>query len=131
MTAFALTLNGIDDNLKKWLAPTDTRLRPDQRDMEDGLYDRAADENIVLKLNKDKPEKEEKRPKRSMFLIGSLKRSIQLLEICFGNVMVPIGEEEKNTIWQTQEIFFKLMIRHTHGIKALSRVPYNLFLFLV
>ncbi|RCK63629.1 Oxysterol-binding 1 [Candida viswanathii] len=44
LTGFALTLNGIDDKLKPWLAPTDTRLRPDQRDMEDGLYDRAADE---------------------------------------------------------------------------------------
>ncbi|KAI5965465.1 hypothetical protein KGF57_000731 [Candida theae] len=44
LTQFALTLNGIDDKLKPWLAPTDTRLRPDQRDMENGLYDRAADE---------------------------------------------------------------------------------------
>ena len=42
------TLNGLDDKLKPWLPPTDTRLRPDQRDMEEGLYDRAADENIVL-----------------------------------------------------------------------------------
>lgn len=44
LTQFALTLNGIDDKLKPWLAPTDTRLRPDQRDMENGNYDRAADE---------------------------------------------------------------------------------------
>ena len=44
LTQFALTLNGLDDNLKSWLAPTDTRLRPDQRDMENGNYDRAADE---------------------------------------------------------------------------------------
>ncbi|KAI5968655.1 hypothetical protein CANMA_002090 [Candida margitis] len=44
LTQFALTLNGIDDKLKPWLAPTDTRLRPDQRDMENGKYDRAADE---------------------------------------------------------------------------------------
>lgn len=44
LTAFAVTLNGVDDKLKPWLAPSDTRLRPDQRAMEDGLYDEASDE---------------------------------------------------------------------------------------
>ncbi|KAL6453228.1 OSH2 Oxysterol-binding protein 2 [Candida maltosa Xu316] len=61
LTAFALTLNGIDDNLKKWLAPTDTRLRPDQRDMEDGLYDRAADEKhrVEVKQRQARKKREE------------------------------------------------------------------------
>ncbi|ODV69145.1 hypothetical protein HYPBUDRAFT_152315 [Hyphopichia burtonii NRRL Y-1933] len=44
LTAFAVTLNGIDNSLKPWLPPSDTRLRPDQRAMEDGRYDEAADE---------------------------------------------------------------------------------------
>lgn len=44
LTSFAVTLNGIDENLRKYVAPTDTRLRPDQRAMEDGEYDKAADE---------------------------------------------------------------------------------------
>lgn len=44
LTSFALTLNDINDNLKQWLAPTDTRLRPDQRLMEDGHFDEAAAE---------------------------------------------------------------------------------------
>ena len=44
LTQFAITLNGIDNNLKEYLAPTDTRLRPDQRAMEDGKYDLAGDE---------------------------------------------------------------------------------------
>lgn len=44
LTSFAVTLNGIDENLKRYLPPTDTRLRPDQRAMEDGKYDLAADE---------------------------------------------------------------------------------------
>lgn len=44
LTAFAVTLNDINDNLKPWLAPTDTRLRPDQRAMEEGRYDEAAAE---------------------------------------------------------------------------------------
>lgn len=44
LTQFAITLNGVDENLKHYLAPTDTRLRPDQRAMEDGEYDFAASE---------------------------------------------------------------------------------------
>lgn len=44
LTPFVLTLNAIPDNLRPWLPPTDTRLRPDQRAMEDGQYDFAADE---------------------------------------------------------------------------------------
>ncbi|KAI9903661.1 hypothetical protein N3K66_000190 [Trichothecium roseum] len=44
LTPFAVTLNHIDDNLRQWIAPTDSRLRPDQRAMEDGEYDLAATE---------------------------------------------------------------------------------------
>ncbi|KAJ5935699.1 hypothetical protein N7466_005246 [Penicillium verhagenii] len=44
LTPFVITLNAIPDNLRSWLPPTDTRLRPDQRAMEDGQYDFAADE---------------------------------------------------------------------------------------
>lgn len=44
LTPFVVTLNAIPDNLKHHLPPTDTRLRPDQRAMEDGEYDFAATE---------------------------------------------------------------------------------------
>lgn len=44
LTSFALTLNDLPDSLKPWLPPTDTRLRPDQRAMEDGRYDEASNE---------------------------------------------------------------------------------------
>ncbi|KAJ5698235.1 hypothetical protein N7462_000240 [Penicillium macrosclerotiorum] len=44
LTPFVITLNALPDGLKQWLPPTDTRLRPDQRAMEDGEYDLAADE---------------------------------------------------------------------------------------
>ncbi|EGD89830.1 hypothetical protein H112_02303 [Trichophyton rubrum D6] len=44
LTPFVVTLNAIPDNLKPHLPPTDTRLRPDQRAMEDGEYDFAATE---------------------------------------------------------------------------------------
>ncbi|KAI0143484.1 oxysterol-binding protein [Xylariaceae sp. FL1272] len=48
LTPFVLTFNHIDDNLRKWIAPTDSRLRPDQRAMEDGEYDFAASEKNRL-----------------------------------------------------------------------------------
>lgn len=44
LTLFSISLNALQPHLKRWLAPTDTRLRPDQRDMEEGRYDQAADE---------------------------------------------------------------------------------------
>lgn len=44
LTPFGVTLNALPDNLRPHLAPTDTRLRPDQRAMEDGEYDLAATE---------------------------------------------------------------------------------------
>ena len=44
LTPFVVTLNALSDNLRPLLPPTDTRLRPDQRAMEDGQYDFAATE---------------------------------------------------------------------------------------
>ncbi|TVY50842.1 Oxysterol-binding protein-like [Lachnellula cervina] len=44
LTPFVVTLNDCNDRLRPWLPPTDTRLRPDQRAMEDGQYDLAATE---------------------------------------------------------------------------------------
>ena len=48
LTAFAITLNAINPSLEKYLPPTDTRLRPDQRAMEEGQYDFAAEEKNRL-----------------------------------------------------------------------------------
>jgi oxysterol-binding protein 1 len=48
LTPFVLTLNDLPDQLRPWLSPTDTRLRPDQRAMEDGCYDFAATEKNRL-----------------------------------------------------------------------------------
>ena len=48
LTPFAITLNDPQPKLLEWVAPTDTRLRPDQRAMEDGLYDEAATEKHRL-----------------------------------------------------------------------------------
>jgi len=48
LTEFAITLNAITPSLRNYLPPTDTRLRPDQRAMEEGEYDFAADEKTRL-----------------------------------------------------------------------------------
>ncbi|EPS30885.1 hypothetical protein PDE_05838 [Penicillium oxalicum 114-2] len=42
LTPFVITLNALPKGLREYLPPTDTRLRPDQRAMEDGEYDLAA-----------------------------------------------------------------------------------------
>ncbi|KAE8146029.1 Oxysterol-binding protein-domain-containing protein [Aspergillus avenaceus] len=44
LTPFVITLNALPEGLKQYLPPTDTRLRPDQRAMEEGEYDFAAAE---------------------------------------------------------------------------------------
>lgn len=44
LTSFCVTLNDDNPKLLSWLPPTDSRLRPDQRAMEDGRYDEAAAE---------------------------------------------------------------------------------------
>ena len=44
LTPFVVTFQYLPDRLRPYLPPTDTRLRPDQRAMEDGAYDLAATE---------------------------------------------------------------------------------------
>lgn len=44
LTPFVVTFQHLPDNLRPLLPPTDTRLRPDQRAMEDGEYELAATE---------------------------------------------------------------------------------------
>lgn len=45
---FSCNLNYMDDYMRKTLPPTDSRRRPDQRFMEEGDYDRAAEEKHRL-----------------------------------------------------------------------------------
>lgn len=77
LTQFALTLNGIDDKLKPWLAPTDTRLRPDQRDMENGNYDRAADEKHRVEVKQRQARKYREEHKINYVPNWFIKRNIQ------------------------------------------------------
>jgi hypothetical protein len=48
LTPFVVSFNHLDDRLAPWLAPTDSRFRPDQRAMEEGEYDFAATEKNRL-----------------------------------------------------------------------------------
>jgi len=48
LTPFAVTLNELPDGLRPLLPPTDSRLRPDQRAMEEGKYDLADQEKYRL-----------------------------------------------------------------------------------
>lgn len=48
LTKYAIQLNDDNENLLQWVAPTDSRRRPDQRAMEEGRYDDAADEKYRL-----------------------------------------------------------------------------------
>ncbi|XP_058191629.1 oxysterol-binding protein-related protein 1C-like isoform X2 [Rhododendron vialii] len=48
LTRFAITLNELTSQLKEKLPPTDSRLRPDQRSLENGEYDMANSEKLRL-----------------------------------------------------------------------------------
>ncbi|KAL3645593.1 Oxysterol-binding protein-related protein 2A [Castilleja foliolosa] len=48
LTSFAITLNELTPGLKEKLPPTDSRLRPDQRHLENGEFDKANSEKLRL-----------------------------------------------------------------------------------
>ncbi|CAI4054676.1 oxysterol-binding protein related protein SWH1 SKDI_01G0900 [Saccharomyces kudriavzevii IFO 1802] len=62
LTSFALTLNALPPHLLPYLPPTDSRLRPDQRAMEYGEYDKAAEEKhrVEVKQRAAKKEREQR-----------------------------------------------------------------------
>ena len=45
---FAMTLNEMPSEMRTVLCPTDCRLRPDQRAMEDGYFDKANEIKVLL-----------------------------------------------------------------------------------
>jgi hypothetical protein len=67
LTPFVVTLNAIPDSLRKVVCPTDTRLRPDQRAMEDGEYDFAAVEKNRLE-EKQRATRREREGKGEAFM---------------------------------------------------------------
>ena len=67
LTPFVVTLNALPDKLRPVLAPTDTRLRPDQRAMEDGEYDFAATEKNRVE-EKQRAKRREREAKGEEFI---------------------------------------------------------------
>ncbi|KAL6984413.1 Oxysterol-binding protein-related protein 1C [Sarracenia purpurea var. burkii] len=57
LTRFAITLNELNSQLKKKLPPTDSRLRPDQRCLENGEYDMANSEKLRLEQRQRQAQK--------------------------------------------------------------------------
>ncbi len=47
MTKFAIYLNEVTPGLKGKLAPTDSRLRPDQHALEQGVYDQVCVHSLI------------------------------------------------------------------------------------
>ncbi|MCO5608419.1 hypothetical protein L7F22_062629 [Adiantum nelumboides] len=60
-TSFAITLNEITPGLREKLPPTDSRLRPDQRHLENGEYELANLEKLRLEQNQRQARKLQER----------------------------------------------------------------------
>lgn len=58
LTKYAVQLNDDNPHLLEWVAPTDARRRPDQRAMEEGRYDDAAEEKYRLEEKQRKVRKQ-------------------------------------------------------------------------
>ncbi|KAJ7568043.1 hypothetical protein O6H91_01G016300 [Diphasiastrum complanatum] len=61
LTSFAITLNELTSGLKEKLPPTDSRLRPDQRHLENGEYEHANLEKLRLEQKQRKARKMQER----------------------------------------------------------------------
>ncbi|XP_058747714.1 oxysterol-binding protein-related protein 1C-like isoform X3 [Vicia villosa] len=66
LTRFAITLNELTPGLKEKLPPTDSRLRPDQRYLENGEYEMANSEKLRLE---QRQRQHAKRPKNMIQLL--------------------------------------------------------------
>ncbi|GAV51663.1 hypothetical protein ZYGR_0AF01340 [Zygosaccharomyces rouxii] len=101
LTPFAITLNAPQPSLVPWLAPTDTRLRPDQRQMEDGVYDKAGDEKHRL-------EQKQRAVRKKRAETGEVYRPVW-----FHKEIHPVTKSE---YWQFNGDYWKL--RKDHKLKG-------------
>ncbi|XP_020576035.1 oxysterol-binding protein-related protein 2A-like [Phalaenopsis equestris] len=72
LTSFAITLNELTPGLLERLPPTDSRLRPDQRYLENGEYEKANEEKLRLEKRQrmqDIMVCEVARPELRMFIV--------------------------------------------------------------
>ncbi|KAI9886019.1 MAG: pre-mRNA-splicing factor rse1 [Watsoniomyces obsoletus] len=93
LTPFVITLNALPDGLKPYLPRTDTRLRPDQRAMEDGEYDLAATE-------KNRVEEKQRAKRRERELDGE-----DFVPKWFRKARCPVTGEE---FWQSDGSYWNM-----------------------
>ncbi|KAG6707338.1 hypothetical protein I3842_06G025800 [Carya illinoinensis] len=80
LTRFAITLNELTPGLKEKLPPTDSRLRPDQRYLENGEYEMANAEKLRLEQRQRQARAEWCPPPLTNQKKGSLQRRIHIHE---------------------------------------------------
>lgn len=97
LTPFGITLNALPEGLQAHLPPTDTRLRPDQRAMEDGEYDLAARE-------KNRLEEKQRASRRSREASGE-----EFVPKWFHKTKHPVTGEE---YWQSNGEYWKRRMDH-------------------
>lgn len=97
-TSFAMTLNQNSKELSKMLPLSDSRLRPDQRDMEHGRWDSATN-------GKEKLETRQRKARKQMMT------EYEITKIPFGPIRkgIPIGED-----WWSPRWFYRDMDSDTN-----------------
>ncbi|KJR81309.1 uncharacterized protein SPSK_00979 [Sporothrix schenckii 1099-18] len=103
LTPFVLTFNDINDQLRPWIAPTDSRLRPDQRAMEEGNYDFAATE-------KNRLENEQRSRRRDRETLGE-----EFVPAWFEKAKCPITGE---AYWQFNGKYWDMRDRAGQGDRS-------------
>ncbi|XP_057504510.1 oxysterol-binding protein-related protein 1C-like isoform X5 [Actinidia eriantha] len=96
LTRFAITLNELTSQLKEKLPPTDSRLRPDQRCLENGEYDKANSEKLRLEQRqRQKFVMMESRLGRCKRAVGSPSGLQRIKEVIRIAILAVIGKLER------------------------------------
>ncbi|GAQ82863.1 hypothetical protein KFL_001270060 [Klebsormidium nitens] len=92
MTQFAITLNEITPQLALELPPTDSRLRPDQRALEDGEHDRSNEEKARL-------EEKQRATRKELKAEGKEWQGRWFTQAVPGEVNVKTAKDEGQAAW--------------------------------
>lgn len=102
LTPFVVTFQSLPANLRPYLPPTDTRLRPDQRAMEDGEYDLAATE-------KNRVEEKQRARRREREAVGE-----EFVPKWFEKAKDPVSGEE---FWRTNGRYWRVRNGVDEGLR--------------
>ncbi|KAK6138687.1 hypothetical protein DH2020_027577 [Rehmannia glutinosa] len=107
LTSFAITMNELTPGLKEKLPPTDSRLRPDQRHLENGEFDKANAEKLRLEM------------RQRMNMVGNPDGSIETVKDR-SVTLADTGKPESNGIGMDALIF---LVRLVKTLLIPSKVP--------